>query len=187
MWAHHAQAHEVEVVDDGDIATWTAEHDGYASLDPPARHRRWVLLDRASRSINIVDEIDGGSHNIRLAFHLGPEVQAELDGWYAALSWPGCPVAGAARFELPSALRWSLHRGETNPILGWYAPGPGRRVPAFTLLGRGRCVTGAPLATRLEFIEAATSPKTAVSQRAVSLSASDGGMSKTSEIRAEAR
>ena len=187
MWAHHARAREVEVVDDGDIATWTAEHDGYASLDPPARHRRWVLLDRASRSIDIVDEIDGGSHDIRLAFHLGPDVQAELDGWYAALSWPGCPVGGAARFELPSALRWTLHRGETNPILGWYAPSLGRRVPAFTLLGRGRCVTGAPLATRLEFIEAATSPKTAVSRRAVSLSASDGGMRKTSEIRAEAR
>jgi hypothetical protein len=187
MWAHHAQAREVEVVDDGDIATWTAEHDGYASLDPSARHRRSLLLDRASRSIDIVDEIDGGSHDVRLAFHLGPEVQAELDGWYAALSWPGRAVAGAARFELPPALRWTLHRGETNPILGWYAPGLGRRVPAFTLLGCGRCVTGVPLATRLEFIEAAALPKTAVSRQVVSLSASDGGMRKASEIRAEAR
>ena len=52
-------AREVEVIDDGDIARWTAEHDGYASLDPPARHRRSVLLDRASRSIDIIDEIDG--------------------------------------------------------------------------------------------------------------------------------
>ena len=36
MWARHAQAREVEVIDDGDIARWTAEHSGYASLDPPA-------------------------------------------------------------------------------------------------------------------------------------------------------
>ena len=59
MWVRHARAREIEVLDDGDIARWTAEHDGYASLEPPARHRRSVLLDRASRSIDIIDEIDG--------------------------------------------------------------------------------------------------------------------------------
>jgi Heparinase II/III-like protein/Heparinase II/III N-terminus len=187
MWAQHAKAREVEVLDDGDIARWTAEHDGYSSLDPPARHRRSVLLDRASRSIDIIDEIDSGRHDVRLAFHLGPEVQAELDGSYAVLRWPGLPASGTARLELPSALRWSLHRGETDPILGWYSPGLGRRVPAFTLLGSGRCVPGAPLATRLEFIEPATSPKIAVTRHAVSLTASDAGLTKAPEIRAEAR
>jgi hypothetical protein len=173
MWARHAQSRELEVLDDGDIASWTAEHDGYASLDPPARHRRSVLLDRASRSVDIIDQIDGGSHDIRLAFHLGPDVQAELDGSCAILRWPGPSTAGQARLELPSALRWSLHRGETDPILGWYSPGLGRRIPVFTLLGCGRCLPGAPLATRLEFLEAPTSPKAAVFQHAVSLSASD--------------
>jgi hypothetical protein len=162
MWARHAQAREVEVIDDGDIAMWTAEHDGYASLDPPATHRRSVLLDRASRSIDIIDLIEGGSHDIRLAFHLGPDVQAELDGSCAVLCWPGPSTAGQARLELPSALRWGLRRGETDPILGWYSLGLGRRIPAFTLVGSGRCLTGALLATRLEFIEAATSSETAV-------------------------
>jgi hypothetical protein len=184
MWARHAQAREVEVVDDGDIATWTAEHDGYASLDPPTRHRRSVLLDRASRSLDIIDEIDGGGHDVRLAFHLGPQVHAELDGSFALLSWPGPSCVETARLELPPALRWTLHRGETDPILGWYSPGLGRRVPACTLLGCGRCVPGAPLATRLEFIEAAVSPKAAVCRQAVSLSASGTGLKKTPEIRA---
>jgi hypothetical protein len=184
MWAQHAKAREVEVIDDGDIARWTAEHDGYGSLDPPASHRRSVLLDRASRSIDIIDEI-GGGHDIRLAFHLGPQVQAELDGSCAALHWPGSSAAGTARLELPSALRWSLHRSETDPILGWYSPGLGRRVPVFTLLGCGRCV-GAPLATRLQFTEA-TSSKAAICQQAVSFGASDMGLRKTSEIRTEAR
>ena len=142
MWARHAHAREVEVIDDGDIARWTAEHDGYASLDPPALHRRSVLLDRASRSIDIIDEIDGGSHDIRLAFHLGPEVQAELDGVVRGPALARGIRTGTARLELPSALRWSLHRGETDPILGWYSPGLGRRVPVFTLLGCGRCCPG---------------------------------------------
>ena len=153
MWVRHAQAREVEVIDDGDIARWTAEHDGYASLDPPALHRRSVLLDRASRSIDIVDEIEGGSHDVRLAFHLGPEVQAELD---ESLRGPGLATASAPErrgWNCRPACEWSLHRGETDPILGWYSPGLGQRVPAFTLLGCGRCVPGVPLITRLEFLD----------------------------------
>jgi hypothetical protein len=181
MWANHARARVIEVIDDGDIARWTAEHDGYASLDPPASHRRSVLLDRASRSVDIIDEIEGG-HDVRLAFHLGPEVQVELDASCAALTWPQEGTPGAARLELPVALRWSLHRGETDPILGWYSPGLGRRVHAFTLLGRGRCVPGAPLATRLEFLEIGASSKPAISWWA-----SDAQVSKKPGSRAEAK
>ena len=167
MWTSHARAREVEVIDDGDIATWTAEHDGYASLDPPARHRRSVLLDRASRSIDITDEIEGGSHDIRLAFHLGPEVQVQLNEGCAVLSWPAASAPVAARLELAPGLRWTLHRGEIDPILGWYAPGLGRRVPAFSLLGSGRSAPDAPLATRLEFLDVRKSPNARVSREAI--------------------
>jgi hypothetical protein len=180
MWARHAQARELEVIDDGDIAQWTADHSGYASLDPPARHRRSVLLDRASRSVDIIDEIDAG-HPVRLAFHFGPEVQVELGDASAALSWPREGEPGAARLELPGGLRWSLHRGETDPILGWYSPGLGRRVPAFTLVGSGSCAPGAPFATRLEFLEI-DKP----SRAALSWVVSDARVCETPEIRAEA-
>ena len=167
MWTSHAHAREVEVIDDGDIATWTAEHDGYASLDPPALHRRSVLLDRASRSIDITDEIEGGSYDIRLAFHLGPEVQVQLNESCAVLSWPAASGPVAARLELAPGLRWTLHRGEIDPILGWYAPGLGRRVPAFSLLGSGRSAPDAPLATRLEFLDVGKSPNARVSREAI--------------------
>ena len=187
MWVRHADAREVEVIDDGDIARWIAEHDGYASLDPPALHRRSVLLDRASRSIDIIDEIESGDHDLRLAFHFGPEVQVELDEFCAILNWPAASVPGAARMELATGFRWSLHRGETNPILGWYSPGLGRRVPAFSLLGCGRSSPGAPLATRLEFLEAGGSPKAAVSSQALSWGASATRLIEGPEIRAEAK
>ena len=86
----------------------------------------------------ITDQIDGGDYDVRIAFHLGPEVEAELDGSHAVLRWPTAATPGEARLALPPQLRWSLHRGETDPILGWYSPGLGQRVPAFTLLGCGR-------------------------------------------------
>jgi hypothetical protein len=187
LWVRHARSREVEVLDDGDIARWTAEHDGYATLDPPALHRRHVLLDRASRSIDIIDEIEGGSYDIRLAFHLGPDVQVKVDGGCALLSWPAAPVPGAARLELPAGLRWSLHRGSDDPILGWYSPGLGRRVPSFSLVGCGRCEPGAPLATRLEFLEASGSPRSDRSLRAVSWCASDVLPGAAPGIQVEAR
>ena len=188
LWLRHAQAREIEVIDDGDIASWTAEHDGYASLDPPALHRRSVLLDRASRSIDIIDEIDGGSYDVRLAFHLGPDVQAELEESCAVLGWPAAPVSGEARLELPPGLRWSLHRGETDPILGWYSAGLGQRVPAITLLGCGRYVSGMPLITRLEFRDAGQWVKPAHTQQAVAWTRSVVTLrERAPEIQAETR
>ena len=178
LWVRHARATETEVTDEGGTAGWTAEHDGYMSLDPPATHRRSVRLDRAKRCIEIEDEIRGGRHDLRLAFHCGPEVEAELDEALAVLRWPRGPAAGLGRLELPPQLRWSLHRGETDPILGWYAPGMGRRVPAFTLVGRGRPSPGELLRTRLTFTGEPVAPISDASAHAISWdpSVSTGGI-----------
>jgi hypothetical protein len=151
LWLRHANGRPIHVRDIGDAVEWTAEHDGYRKLDPPAWHRRCVRLDRASRAIDIVDEIATGGHSLRLAFHLGPDVTAELDEACAFLSWPGIRVPGAARMELPGSLQWTLHRGEENPISGWYSKSLGQRVPVTTLIGVGRSVAAQPLVTRLEF------------------------------------
>jgi Heparinase II/III-like protein/Heparinase II/III N-terminus len=187
LWTRHADAREVEAIDDGDVARWTAEHRGYASLDPPATHRRSVLMDRASRSIDIIDEIEGGRYEVRLAYHLGPEVQAELQGSSAILRWNVTSSRGEARLELPAGLRWSLHRGETDPILGWYSPGLGRRVPAFSLVGRGHSEPGAPFAARLEFLEAGEPPGADVSRQVISWESCDAGPGTAPEVQAEAR
>jgi hypothetical protein len=151
LWLRHANARTIDVRDIGDAAEWTAEHDGYRTLDPEAWHRRCVRLDRASRTVDIVDEIPGGGQPVRMAFHLGPEVTAELDQSCAYLCWPGICGPARARMELPGSLRWSLHRGEDNPILGWYSSAVGQRVPATTLIGAGRSVAAQLLVTRLEF------------------------------------
>ena len=187
IWVRHPHAREIEVLDDGDIATWTAEHGGDASLDPPALHRRSVLLDRASRSIDIIDQIDCGGRDIGLAFHLGPDVRAELKESCAVLDWPTASTPAAARLELPPELRWSLHRGVPDPIPGWYFHGPGRNVPAVRLLGRGRCVSGMPLITRLEFLEIGRPSKSTVSRRNISWITSAVLSDDAPEIQAETR
>lgn len=178
----HGHASQTGVVDHGDVANWSAEHDGCLWVDAPARHRRSVLLDRASRIIDIVDQIDGGSHDICPVFHFGPEIQVELVAFCAFLSWPSSAAPGAARLELPLGLSWSLRRTEVASIPGSTV----RHVPAFTLVGRGRCTAGAPLATRLEFSDVKTLPNVPFYQ-AVSWSAYGGFRGKDHETQAEAR
>jgi hypothetical protein len=157
LWRRHANAMEIDVQDIGDAVEWIADHEGYLSLDPPARHRRCVRLDRASHTVDIVDEITGGCHDVRILFHLGPDVDVELGGAWAMLRWPAESAQGAARLELPQQLVWSLHRGETDPILGWYSDGLGRRMPAYTIVGRGRSAPDETFSTRLEFLDVSAS------------------------------
>ena len=110
---------------------------------------------------------------------------AQLSETSAVLSWPGAATPGSGRLELPRGLAWSLHRGETDPILGWYSGSFGRRVPAITLLGRGRPVADEPLSTRLEFIEAEPTMNRSFTSSAVSWSVS-GAMPGTAGNHSEA-
>ncbi|WP_181784345.1 heparinase II/III family protein, partial [Pseudonocardia pini] len=131
LWTRHATTHLLESTDGGDRARWCAEHAGYG-LD--AVHRRSVDLDVATRTLTVEDSLlSERERPCRLAFHLGPEVRADVAGTTALLSYPG----GAAVLELPAELTWASHRGSVSPPLGWYSPGFGRREPAVTLVGTG--------------------------------------------------
>jgi Heparinase II/III-like protein len=152
LWLRHAAGRELAV--NGD--SWSGEHDGYA----PAVHKRSVQLDRDARSLEIADQVSGGT-SLRLAFHLGPDVEVSLAGSVAQLTWPG----GSARLELPGELGWSAHRGETDPILGWYSTGLGHRQPAWTLLGTGPATPGHVLITHLAFDQAVDLSDGALSAR----------------------
>jgi hypothetical protein len=157
MWVRHARTRVLAVAEassgDGEIELWSAEHDGYTALDPPATHRRTIRLDRIARRFDIVDEIDtDGLHPLRMAFHFGPSVDAALgrttDGApVIELRWPGASGPAAATLRLPDALVWDIHRGESDPILGWYSPSFGVKGPASMAVGVG---TSAAAARRLE-------------------------------------
>ena len=185
LWLRHANSRVIDVQDIGDAVEWSAEHDGYLVLHPPTWHRRCVRLDRASRSLDIADEISGGSHNVRMTYHLGPEVAAELDGSRAILRWNHSQASGAAWLELPESLNWTLHKGETDPILGWYSNSLGHRVPAFTLLGCGHSAPGEPLSTRLEFLDVNSSADHSFANAAISWSTPDHSGDTRTEIVAE--
>ncbi len=139
LWTSHATTRLLKANVDGDgVQSWSAEHDGYRRLAPPAVHRRSVYLDARRRRFEIVDRVyTRGRHLCRLAFHLGPSVEASLDGAVALLRWPTDEGWATATLRVPQRLSWTAHQGEPAPILGWYSPSFGCKRPAITLVGRG--------------------------------------------------
>ncbi|MEU4346025.1 alginate lyase family protein [Streptomyces sp. NPDC023838] len=140
LWTRHARS-RVLVADtsgtcDGGTARWCAEHDGYQG----SVHRRRVELTAASQELKVIDEVRG-QHSprraVRLAFHLGPAITAELAGNRAVLTWTRDGEDRSADLDLPGQLSWRAHRGESDPPLGWYSAGFGRKEPATTLIGTG--------------------------------------------------
>ncbi|MGI5193278.1 alginate lyase family protein [Streptomyces sp. CA-288835] len=140
LWTRHARSRVLTVdtsgTSDGGVARWCAEHEGYE----PSVHRRRVELTPASRELMVVDEVRGQHTQrraVHLAFHLGPAVTADLTGNRAQLTWTRDGEDRSAVLDLPGQLSWRAHRGETDPPLGWYSAGFGRKEPSTTLVGTG--------------------------------------------------
>jgi heparinase II/III-like protein len=139
LWLRHARSQVLvaHAQPDG-VSRWRAEHEGYGRRGRPVVHRRSVELDAPAGELRVRDEvISRRPHDWRLSFHLGPRVTAALDGSRALLRWEHDGRWRGAVLELPAELAWTAHRGETDPPLGWYSAGFGRREPAVTLVGRG--------------------------------------------------
>jgi hypothetical protein len=155
MWSSHASTRVLDSSEE-DPQYWTARHCGYAHLDPTVRHQRTVSLDRVDRHLNIEDVVKSeGRHSLRLLLHLGPDVTVDLptDPAHptARLTWPGSGGRVAADLHLPHGLTWTAHRGETDPVLGWYSPRFGERIPTTTLVGTGEVHGRVELRTTFDF------------------------------------
>src|SRR5205823_10295870 len=84
-----------------------------------------------------------------LSWHLGPDVLVDLDGAVAELTWRAGPDRQRGALVLPDGLAWTSHTAELDPVLGWYAPRFGHRVPATSLVGRGTRSSSTRLVTVL--------------------------------------
>ena len=142
---------EVNLGDDGEVVGWVGEHDGYTRLTPSALHRRRVELAGDEGELRIVDYVEtDGTHPVRVGFHLGPDVEAELDGRVVSMWWPGQDGRRTtAELRLCGEVAWTMVRGATQPVMGWYSAGFGRKQPASSIVGRTTCRGGLELVNSL--------------------------------------
>jgi Heparinase II/III-like protein/Heparinase II/III N-terminus len=152
LWTTQARTATL-TCDVGDQATqtWSAEHDGYRRLKHSAMHRRSVTLDSPARRLTIVDTFNTtATVPLRLLWHMGPDIAVDLDGERAALSWQVGSTRLQGTMVLAEGLAWTRHRADVDPILGWYSPRFGCRVPATSLVGHGTASSSTRLVTELE-------------------------------------
>jgi Heparinase II/III-like protein len=141
LWTRHARSDlsELKTNADGEITYWSAKHDGYGALTPPVLHRRSVRLASQDRRIEIVDCLETtGRHAFRLAFHFGPAIDAKMVEGRVELTWSN-GTSTRATLSLPEGPSWSLARGRTDPVLGWYSARFGQKQPSWTVIGEGAC------------------------------------------------
>jgi hypothetical protein len=128
----------VSSLDAGETAEIEAWHDGYTSREEGCTHHRRLALRRTARSITILDWLDASSlAPVRLAFHFHPAIEAILKHNRVELSWGPSESRKGAVMTLSGSLLWRMHRGEQDPILGWYSAAFGRREPSNSLIGTG--------------------------------------------------
>ena len=120
---------------------WSAEHDGYRSLDPPV----------APPPIGATGRADFGGSRSSTASRRREDIPSGWRSTWAPTSKPGWSETASispgqsgtstrsATLSLPDGLSWSLSRGATDPILGWYSPRFGEKQPAWAVVGEGAC------------------------------------------------
>jgi hypothetical protein len=55
------------------------------------------------------------------------------------LTWMSGESSRSATLSLPDGPAWSLSKGATDPIIGWYSPRFREKLPAWAVIGEGIC------------------------------------------------
>ncbi len=110
-------------------------HDGYRPIG--VRHRRKICYRSADQIVEIVDRLESANHDapfrVAIYYHFAPETEVSLEGYSCQVTKPGSRQK--LKFSLAAECTWSIVRGATAPIQGWYSSSIGVKVPAAVLVG----------------------------------------------------
>lgn len=107
-----------------------AEHDAYADLKDPVRHRRRVYFAKPHFWVVADDLLGADVHEIDLRFQFGGDVSlaAGSDDWVCSRRRDGKGLLLRPFSTTP--LQTAIHEGGLQPIQGWISPNYGLRQPA---------------------------------------------------------
>jgi hypothetical protein len=120
IFGHFYRIRNVFLSDENDRIVWRAEHNGYLRLPDPVLHLREITYLKQDQSFRIVDILKcRGTHNVRLLFHLYPNVKilSEENNIYL-LSAKNASLA----IRVDKKLRGRVLSGSKDPLMGWYSP-----------------------------------------------------------------
>lgn len=139
MWLRHARARCESFETTAEQDRFVGSHDGYRRLSDPVTHRREIALDKATRTIEVVDELAcRGTHDVEVHWHLAEACEVALEGDSVLVR------KGKVRLRLTSVgadFKCECAIGQTAPPLGWVSRQFDVKLPSPTIRWRGR-VTG---------------------------------------------
>ena len=131
IWSKHFNCRVLSFESNHQTDKLVAQHDGYLSLPDPVIHRRTVQYNKSKNVIRIEDLIDCKStHLVEQYFHLAPECEvtkAADNVWLIKKELIEVKLTCSQDFET------EVHRGETEPPLGWYSKSFGHKEPTSVL------------------------------------------------------
>ena len=136
LWGARAGARRVAWEPTEDGGRVVGEHDGYARLPDPVRHRRAVELDGRARVVTIRDELEARQgHEIAVYFQVAENCRVARGPNNEFTIHVG---PGAVRLILDGRLTVQTLSGSADPIGGWVSRGYHQKAPSATLVGRCR-------------------------------------------------
>jgi hypothetical protein len=147
LWIRKARSHMMICDPAGVTPRIRAEHDGYRCLDDPVNHIREIRIDRQNSQILILDEIEAhGQHAMDMFFHLDPQCDVACQ----ENTWTITKENRRLLLIPDKQVEFRVLKGSTTPILGWYSPAYGRKVPTVTLVGSAPISGKATFVTRIQ-------------------------------------
>lgn len=149
LWGRRAETRCLKWEPTPDGGAVSAEHDGYRNLRGGVIHRREMVLSLTKRELLVKDEVMCSfAHEVRQFWHIGRDCQIHAvgDNTYR--------LTGRERVvwvRLDPGLEVSLHRGKTDPMMGWFSVGYHRREPISSLVGTATVAGPVTFMTRFEF------------------------------------
>ncbi len=155
MWSRQAAAQISDIERDDEQHIVRGVHDGYQRIG--WTHKRAISLRTVEDRIHIADNLVGpGTTSLQFQLHFAPSLKLRLaDKHTLIVSRPHYAVQMKIFFD--PRLQISLHRGETQPIMGWYSAKLDEKEPSGMVLGRMQIHQSAEFSTTIELLEADTS------------------------------
>ncbi len=133
LWGSQANAECLEWQDDAQRSVLHGRHDGYAQGEQPVHVARRFELDKVTRELHIVDELEAtGEHGYSATLQFHPDCEVHVEGNEIHARRAGQVLTVTA----PESVSLSTYHGDETAMLGWFSETYHDKRPATAVLAR---------------------------------------------------
>lgn len=154
MWSRqaHAQIDGIERQTSQQVVR--GKHDGYKSLG--WNHSRELRFSAETDYLEVSDTLEGrGDTDLQLMLHFTPDIELKFEHEHSVVVTKE-NSAKKLKIVFDPRLQISIHRGQTEPILGWYSSKLDEKEPTSTLLASMALSGTVKILTSIDLCDAET-------------------------------